>query len=205
MYNEADVGASQQNMSRDTEGLTDEENEIYNRIMRVVNGEERRRLPALRKVNRKKLKAGVKKVNQVLKKMAPEGITNTNDLIYAGAVVVTEELRARNKKGTKPKEPLWKRRLTTQVKEMRRDLSRVTALLQGRMLKQHHKRELERKYKIAEIGLKHVSEDHKQSITAKTTKFRRYDNRNKQFSAIRTDCSRQTKILYGTKWRQNLI
>ena len=37
MYNEADVGASQQNMSRDTEGLTDEENEIYNRIMRVVN------------------------------------------------------------------------------------------------------------------------------------------------------------------------
>ena len=39
MYNEADVGASQQNMSRDTEGLTDEENEIYNRIMRVVNGD----------------------------------------------------------------------------------------------------------------------------------------------------------------------
>ena len=105
MYNEADVGASQQNMSRDTEGLTDEEKEIYNRIRRVVNREERGRLPALRKVNRKKLKAEVKKVNQVLKKMAPEGITNTNDLIYAGAVVVTEELGARNKKGTKPKEP----------------------------------------------------------------------------------------------------
>ena len=48
MHNEADVGASQQSMSRVTEGLTDEENEIYNRIMRVVNGEERDRLPALR-------------------------------------------------------------------------------------------------------------------------------------------------------------
>ena len=46
MYNEADVGASQRSMSRDTEGLTDEENEIYNRITRVVNGEERDRLPA---------------------------------------------------------------------------------------------------------------------------------------------------------------
>ena len=118
---------------------------------------ERERLPALRKVNRKRLKAEVNKVNQVLKKMAPEGITNTDDLIYAGAVVVTEELGVRNKIGTKPKEPLWKRRLTTQVKEMRRDLSRVTALLQGRMLKEHHKRELEQKYKIAEIGLEHVS------------------------------------------------
>ena len=181
MHYEADVGASQQSMSSDTEGLTDEENEIYDRIMRVVNGEERDRLPALRKVNRKKLKAEVNKVNQVLKKMAPEGITNTNDLIYAGAVVVTEELGVRNKKGTKPKEPLWKRGLTTQVKEMRRDLSRVTALLQGRMLKEHHKRELERKYKIAEIGLKHVSEDLKQRITAMSTKIRKYENRNKQF------------------------
>ena len=73
-------------------------------------------------MDRKKLKAEVKKVNQVLKKMTPEGITNTSDLIYAGAVVVTEELGPRNKKGTKPKEPLWKGRLTTQVKEMRRDL-----------------------------------------------------------------------------------
>ena len=60
-------------MSRDTEGLTDEENEIYDRIMRVVNGEERDRLPALRKVNRKKLKAEVNKVNQVLKKNGPGG------------------------------------------------------------------------------------------------------------------------------------
>ena len=87
MHYEADVSASQQSMSRDTEGLTDEENEIYDRIMRVVNGEERDRLPALRKVNRKKLKAEVNKVNQVLKKMAPEGITNTNDLIYASLLL----------------------------------------------------------------------------------------------------------------------
>ena len=32
MHNEADVGASQQSMSRDTEGLTDEEKDIYIRI-----------------------------------------------------------------------------------------------------------------------------------------------------------------------------
>ena len=48
-------------MSWDKEGFTDVEKDIHNRIMRVVNGEERDRLPALQKFNRKKLKADVKK------------------------------------------------------------------------------------------------------------------------------------------------
>ena len=52
--------------------------------------------------------------------MAREGTTTSNDFIYAGAVVVTEELGVRVKKGTKPKEPMWKRRLRAQVKGMRR-------------------------------------------------------------------------------------
>ena len=47
-----------------------------------------------------------------------KGITKTNDLIYAGAVVLAEALglSVRKKKGTKPKEPLWKRRLTCKTK-----------------------------------------------------------------------------------------
>ena len=64
----------------------------------MVNEGIRERLPALQKVNKKKLKAEVKRVNQVLEKMDTEEITNTNDFIYAGAVVVTEELGLRGKK-----------------------------------------------------------------------------------------------------------
>ena len=113
--------------------------------------------------------------------MDTEEITNTNDLIYAGAVVVTEELGLRGRKGSHPKEPMWKRRLDSQIKSLRCDLSRVEALLQGRSVKECHRGELERKYKISENGLKHVSEDLKQRITAKATKIQRYHNRNKQF------------------------
>ena len=70
----------------------------------MVNEGVRERLPALQKVNRTE----VKRVNQVLEKMDTEEITNPNDLIYAGAVVVTEELGSRGRKGSHPKEQMWK-------------------------------------------------------------------------------------------------
>ena len=67
----------------------------------MVNERVRERLPALEKVNKKKLKAEVKRANQVLEKMDTDEIANTNDLIYAGAVVVTEELGLRGTKGSR--------------------------------------------------------------------------------------------------------
>lgn len=73
----------------------DEEKDIYNRIMEVVNEEKRERLPTLRKINRRKLKEEVKKVIGVLEKVATAEITDTNTIIYAAAVIVTEELGLR--------------------------------------------------------------------------------------------------------------
>ena len=68
------------------------------------------------------------------------------------------------------------------------------ALLHGRLVKEYHRGELERKYKISENGLKHVSEDLKQRITAKATKIQRYKNRNKQFQQNRLLESAQRKF-----------
>lgn len=48
------------------------------------------------------------------------------------------------------KVPMWKRRLKSQIKGKMRDLSIVEVLVQGRLLKDYHKDELERKYKISE-------------------------------------------------------
>ena len=96
MHTEMDGGDSKESTSKDIEGLTDEEKSIYNRIMEVVNGGGGgRTAAAMRKVNRRKLRVDVNKVNKVLGKMASEKISTTNDLIYAGVVVVTEELGAR--------------------------------------------------------------------------------------------------------------
>ena len=123
---------------------------------------------------------------------------NTNDLIYAETVVVTKELGLRGRKGSHPKEPMWKRRLESQIKGLRRDLSRVEALLQGRSLEEYHRGELERKYKISENGLKHVSEGLKQRITAKATKIQKYQNRNKQFQQNRLFETAQRKFMRGS-------
>ena len=132
MQNEAGRACSHHSTSWEIEQLRDEEKDIYDMILKVVNKGVRERMPALQKVNKKKLNAEVKRVNQVLEKMDTEEITNTNDLIYAGAVVVTEELGLRDRKGSHPKEPMWKRRL----EGLRRDLSRVVALLQERSVKE---------------------------------------------------------------------
>ena len=119
----------------------------------MINEEKRERLPALRKVNRRKLKEEVKKVNQVLEKVATKEITGTNTLIYAGAVIVAEKLGLRGRKATKRREPMWKRRLESQIKRMRFDLNRVEALLQGKTLKEHHNDETRRGGKKRKLKL----------------------------------------------------
>ena len=176
----ADVQTEQQG-AKIIEGLSDEEKVIYWRIVEVVNSQERKGLPPLRNVNRKKVKEEVKKVNGVLGKANVEEITATNMLIYAGTVVVSERLGMRTEKRSQKREPFWKRKMESQIKGMRADLSRVETLLRGKTVKEHHSRRLERKYKLAKNGLKHVYEDLKQRLIAKSKKLQRYKNRNKQF------------------------
>ena len=50
------------------------------------------KLPALRNVPRKKLLEDTGKIDQVLCKFKTHSITKTNELFYAGAVVVTNRL-----------------------------------------------------------------------------------------------------------------
>ena len=152
----------------------------------------------MRNVNRTKLKE-VKKVNWVLGKVKEE-VTATNMLSYAGAVVVTERLGLRTGKRSQKREPFWKRRLESQIKGMRADQGRVETLLRLKKVKEHHSRRLERKYKLAKNGLKHVYEDLKQRLIANSKKLQRYKNRNKQFVQNRmfeTDQRRFCKELDG--------
>ena len=50
-------------------------------------------------------------------------ITETNELLYAGAIVLTNRSRVKINKAAKRKEPMWKRRLQNKIKELREDLS----------------------------------------------------------------------------------
>ena len=72
--------------------FADEELEIATRLQDVINEEERRRIQSLKSVQRQKLMAEVKKMDDLLNKIQSQNISYTNELIYAAAIVVTERL-----------------------------------------------------------------------------------------------------------------
>ena len=71
---------------------------------------ERIRLPSLRGIERSKLRNAVQTVNAVLGKIVTSDITSTNDLIYAGSVIVNEMVGVKRIENDKIKQPWWKRR-----------------------------------------------------------------------------------------------
>ena len=81
----------------------------------------------LRAVDRKKLKEATQAVNNVIKKLDTKNISETNRLTLAGANVVADLLQVKRKQRPKKeqnKEPWWKQRMK-QIKELRRDLSKL--------------------------------------------------------------------------------
>ena len=62
-----------------------------------------------------------------MSKFKIHSITKTNELFYAGAFVFTNRLRVKIDKVAWRKEPIWKKRLQNNIKELRKDLSQLEA------------------------------------------------------------------------------
>ena len=78
------------------------------------------KLPALRNEPKNKLLEDTAKVDKVLSKFKTHSITKTNELFYAGAVVVTNRLGAKIDKVAGRKESMWKGRLQYKIKSLGR-------------------------------------------------------------------------------------
>ena len=113
-----EMGAEEQ-----TDNLDEEEVAIVMEIAELIERGRKDKLPALRNVPKKKLLKETAKVDKVLSKFKTHSITKTNELFYAGAVVVTNRLGVKIDKVAGRKEPMWKRRLQNKIKELRKDLS----------------------------------------------------------------------------------
>ena len=109
-----------------------------------------------------------------MSKFKTHSITKTNELCYAGAVVVTSRLGVKIDKVAWRKEPMWKRRLQNMIKELRKDLSQLEALKDKDISNFRDWERLERKYSISVKRLNVVIEELKQRITAIAAKVRRY-------------------------------
>ena len=112
-------------------------------------------------------------------------ITELNDLVYAGAIVVSEMLGVKNRKST-VMEPWWKKRMEAQVKQLKKDLGHINTLNERETIKKKHKDWLERRYKMKRMGLAVTRQEIKERIKTKNSKTKRYQSRINQYQQNRT-------------------
>ena len=117
-----EMGAEEQ-----TDSFDEEQVAIVMEIAEVIEKGRKDKLPALRNVPKKKLLKETVKVDKVLTKFKTYSITKTNELFFAGAVVVTNRLGVKIEKTAGRKEPMWKRRLQNKIKELRKDVNELEA------------------------------------------------------------------------------
>ena len=131
------------------DSLDEEEVAIVMEVAEVIERGRKHWLTALRNVPKKKLLEETAKVDKLLSKFRTHSITKTNELFYAGAVVVTNRLGVKIDKVAGRKEPMWKRRLQNKIKELRKDLSQLEISRDKDISNFKHWERLERKYSIS--------------------------------------------------------
>ena len=117
-----EMGAEEQ-----ADSLDEEEVAIVMEIAEVIEASRKDKLPALRNVTKKKLLEETAKIDKVLSKFKAHSITKTSELFYSGAVAVTNRLGVKIDKVAGRKEPMWKRGLENNIKELRKDVSQLEA------------------------------------------------------------------------------
>ena len=103
------------------DSLDEEEVVIVMEVAEVIERGRKDKLPALRNMPKKKLLEETAKVDKVLSKFKTHSITKTNELFYAGDVVVTNKLGVKIDKVAGRMEPMWKRRWQNKIKEIWKD------------------------------------------------------------------------------------
>ena len=110
-------------VEKEADSLDEEKVTIVMEIAEVIKRGRKDRLPALRNVPKKKLLEETAKVDRVLSKFKTHSITKTNELFYAGAVIVINRLGVKIDKVAGRKEPMWKKTLQNKIKELRKGKS----------------------------------------------------------------------------------
>ena len=80
--------------------ITKKDMTILEKMRNVLSKKTRERLPTLMGIEKHRLLEATRKVDEVMNKIEVGSITELNDLVYAGAVVVTEMLGVKNRKNT---------------------------------------------------------------------------------------------------------
>ena len=165
--------------------IMNEDMTILEKMCNVLSKETRERLPPLRGIEKHRLLEATRKVDEVTKKIDIGNIAELNDLVYAGAAVVTKMLGIKKRKSTR-REPWWKRKMEAQVKQLSKNLGHINTLTQRKNIKKKHKDELERRYKLKRRRLSVTRDEIKERIKGKNSKIKRYQSRINQYQQNHT-------------------
>ena len=138
----------------------------------------------LRHVNRKKLREETSLVKSCVAAIPTSSITETNNLLLAGAHVVCERLgeKPSSQRTNQRKDPLWKRRIEDKITQVRKDISHLEEMRKGTVLKQRILEGLHRRHPLLKKkGIPCVVEELKQRLRAKAAKIKRFNNRTERF------------------------
>ena len=179
------TNTTSKNPEQDPE-LTEEQLVLIQKL-EIIRSNERKRLPSLRGIDRKRLLNTVEKVDEVLGRIRVSDITDVNELIYCGAALVTDIVGAKSGGNEhKTKNPPWRRRLENQLKGLNLDLSRIIKIKENKYVKRGHESQLQRKYNYRQKGIQTIEEIIRQRIKAKAGKIKRYNQRIAQYQQNRT-------------------
>ena len=98
------------------ETLSQEQKANLENVKRIMNSE-KTILPSLRNIEWKTLKTETNKINHILPYIPTNNITELNELIYAGAKLVCENIGTPSKSTKKQSKPGWEIRLESQIKK----------------------------------------------------------------------------------------
>jgi hypothetical protein len=176
--------------------LSEEESALLKRLTEIVGKDDKGKIHNLKNFDHGKLSKETSRVNNILKYVPVNNITEVRNLLQAGAVLVGELLEIKEKRPREPQEPFWKRRIQEDVRRLRKDLGRVEAWFKGKWknTKKGDKDQLDRRYKLKAKGFNVVIEEMKQRITSKSAKIKRYQNRIKQYQDNKSFSSNQGRF-----------
>ena len=133
------------------------------------------------------------KVNAFLIEIKSDNIIETNRLIRGCFIFVGKkvDIKPNQRRGNAMKVPWWKRRIKQSVQELQKHINILERKKREEIKKKLKYRVIEDKYRVKKKVLDVVLEELKQTIQAKVTKIKRYDQRIDSIEL--TDCSNKIK------------
>ena len=104
-------------LSNNQEETLSQEQKLNLENVKGIMNSEKTILPSLRNIERKTLKIETNKINHILPYIRTNNITELNELIYAGAKLVCENIGIPSKSSKKQQKPGWEIRLESQIKK----------------------------------------------------------------------------------------